>query len=71
LPDRDPKDGTRIKREQYGSGPNEVLLYTIEGGGHTWPGCINLQAISGISGNISQDASGSELLWEFFRNHSL
>lgn len=71
LPDRDPKDGTRIKREQYGSGPNEVLLYTIEGGGHTWPGCINLQAISGISGNISQDASGSELLWEFFRHHSL
>jgi polyhydroxybutyrate depolymerase len=71
LPDRDPKDGTRIKREQYGSGPNEVLLYTVEGGGHTWPGCINLQAISGISGNISQDASGSELLWEFFRNHSL
>lgn len=69
--DRDPKDGTRVKKEEYGSGNNAVVLYTIEGGGHTWPGCINLKAISGISGNISQDISASELLWDFFRNRSL
>lgn len=71
LADKDPKDGTRIKKEQWGSGASEVVLYTVEGGGHTWPGSINLKAISGVSGNISQDANGAELLWEFFQGHSL
>src|SRR5205085_5262787 len=39
LPDRDPEDGTRVKRSTYAGGRNgtEVVLYTIEGGGHTWP----------------------------------
>src|SRR3972149_1413844 len=40
LPDRDPADGTRVRRTVYGScaGKTEVVLYTIEGGGHTRPG---------------------------------
>jgi polyhydroxybutyrate depolymerase len=39
LPDRE-DDGTRVRREVYGpcQGRAEVILYVIEGGGHTWPG---------------------------------
>lgn len=70
LPDRAPGDGTRVEMHSYGSGANQVLLYRIIGGGHTWPGSINIKAISGISGNISQDIDATELLWEFFSRHS-
>lgn len=69
-PDRAPNDGTRVEKCSFGSGGSEVLLYKIQGGGHTWPGCLNLKAISGVSGNISQDIDASELLWDFFSRHS-
>ena len=34
------EDGTRVLRKSYGPGRggSEVILYIIEGGGHTWPG---------------------------------
>ncbi len=70
LPDRAPGDGTRVEMHSYGSGANQVLLYRIIGGGHTWPGSINVKAISGISGNISHDIDATELLLEFFSRHS-
>jgi polyhydroxybutyrate depolymerase len=43
LPDSE-DDGTRVRREVYGPGTAgaEVILYLIEGGGHTWPGRPNL-----------------------------
>src|SRR5262249_11165521 len=33
-------EGTRIVRSEYGPGRDgsEVVLYTVEGGGHPWPG---------------------------------
>lgn len=36
-PDREPKDGTRVRREAYEvcDGGIQVILYAIEGGGHT------------------------------------
>jgi len=69
-PDQDPRDGTRVKKEVYGLAGNEVVLYTIDGGGHTWPGCPNLKMISSISGNISQDIDASALMWQFFKSHN-
>jgi polyhydroxybutyrate depolymerase len=43
LPDRE-DDGTRVRRETYGPGKGgaEVILYLVEGGGHTWPGAPDL-----------------------------
>lgn len=70
VADRDPRDGTTVKKETYGSYSNQVVLYTIEGGGHTWPGCPNLSAISGLTGKICQDIDASELLWDFFKSRS-
>jgi polyhydroxybutyrate depolymerase len=68
-PDRDPKDGTRVRKESWGSSGSEVVLYRIEGGGHTWPGGFPY-ASSGFAGKISQDINASELMWQFFRTHS-
>lgn len=68
-PDKDPRDGTRVRREAYGSSGREVILYRIENGGHTWPGGLPY-ASSGFAGKISQDINASETLWQFFRTHS-
>lgn len=67
MPDRAPNDGTRVQKETYGSSSSQVVLYRITGGGHTWPGSIDLKAMRDVSGNTSQDIDASELLWDFFK----
>ncbi len=69
-PDRDPKDGTRVRREAYGPcrEENEVVLYTILGGGHTWPGGVPYLHQS-LIGKVSRDIDASRIIWEFFKRH--
>ncbi len=40
LPEKDPDDGTTVRRETYAAGEKgaEVVLYTIDGQGHNWAG---------------------------------
>jgi polyhydroxybutyrate depolymerase len=45
----------------------DVILYTIDGGGHTWPGGPRLP----ILGKTSRDINASEVMWEFFMAHPL
>ena len=47
----------------------EVVFYTIEGGGHTWPGGNPLP--ESITGPTNQDISASETMWQFFQQHTL
>jgi polyhydroxybutyrate depolymerase len=63
-------DGTRVKRHHYPAGPDgaEVVLYVIEGAGHTWPGQKSPLALFGKS---TADISANDLMWEFFKKHSL
>jgi polyhydroxybutyrate depolymerase len=63
-------DGTRVKRCVYGPGTNgaEVVLFVIEGGGHTWPGQKSPLALMGAS---TLDISANDLIWEFFKRHAL
>ena len=71
-PDRDPKDGTRVRREAYvpcGEGA-EVVLYAVEGGGHTWPGGDQYLP-AGIIGRTSRDIDANEVIWDFFKRHTL
>ena len=71
LPDIDPNDGTRVKYAQFSGGlqGSEVVVYGIEGGGHTWPG--GLQYLSeGTVGKTSRDFSASQAIWDFFKNHT-
>ena len=46
-----------------------VVFYTIEGGGHTWPGGNPLP--KWITGVTNMDISASETMWEFFQQYSL
>ena len=70
-PDRDTKDGTRVKREEYGPcrHGSEVVLYVIEGGGHTWPGGKEVFYIGTKSGRVSRDIDATEVIWDFFERH--
>ena len=70
LPDRDPSDGTTVQRETYGGceGGAEVVLYAVEGGGHTWPGGLQYSPES-IIGRTSRDFDASEVIWQFFKEH--
>lgn len=47
----------------------DVILYTIEGGGHTWPGGAHLA--EWIAGRTTDDISASTIMWEFFSQHPL
>lgn len=47
----------------------EVILYTVAGGGHTWPGGPALPAF--ITGSTSADIDASRAMWAFFQAHPL
>ncbi|MEW6005999.1 MAG: PHB depolymerase family esterase, partial [Stygiobacter sp.] len=70
-PDNDPQDGTRVLKEVYDGGKEgtEVILYTIEGGGHTWPGGYQYQP-ERIVGKTSRDIDANEVIWNFFKKHA-
>jgi len=65
-------DGTGIRREAFSGckGGAEVVVYTVEGGGHTWPGGKAYLPESSI-GKTSHNMDASEALWEFFSKHAL
>jgi polyhydroxybutyrate depolymerase len=49
-----------------GAGGAEVVLTTIRGGGHAWPG-----AAGSVVGDVpTQEISASELMWAFFARHA-
>ncbi len=47
----------------------EVVLYTVNGGGHTWPGGDELP--KWLTGHTNQDINATEIMWEFFSKFSL
>jgi len=70
-PDKDPTDGTRVTRKHYTGGAEgtEVILYSIDGGGHTWPGGVQYLP-AWIIGRTSRDLDANEVIWQFFKKHS-
>jgi len=48
---------------------NEVVLYRIDGFGHTWPG--SLGTAPAAAGGVPSDISANQLLWSFFERHPL
>ena len=70
LPDR-AHDDTSVRREVYAGGKQgtEVVVYTIEGGGHTWPGGPQyLPAF--LIGKASHNLDATETIWDFFKEHN-
>ncbi|MCE5347254.1 MAG: hypothetical protein LLG13_13340 [Bacteroidales bacterium] len=70
-PDRDPGDGTRVTKKQYINqiDGTEVVLYAIDGGGHTWPGGFQYEP-SVIIGKTCRDIDANEVIWSFFKRHN-
>jgi len=67
LPDIDPDDGSTVTKSIYSPCDEnvEVILYTVNGGGHTWPGApIDI-------GGTNYDIEGSVEVWNFLRQYTL
>jgi polyhydroxybutyrate depolymerase len=65
-------DGTHIQKKAWlgGTDHTQVIIYTIEGGGHTWPGGPQYLPRF-IVGKASQNLDATEAIWEFFKALSL
>jgi len=61
-------DVTRIEYPKCSSNA-PVVLYKIEGGGHTWPGGRDLP--EWFAGRTTQTIDASSMMWEFFKDHPL
>jgi polyhydroxybutyrate depolymerase len=58
---------TNVLRQSWGScGGGDVVFYTIEGGGHTWPGAD--PGLGGV-GETTDEINASALMWAFFQAH--
>jgi len=70
-PDRSPKDGTNVISKKYTNDIDgtEVILYSVFGGGHTWPGGFQYLPAR-IIGKTSRDINANEIIWSFFKKHS-
>jgi polyhydroxybutyrate depolymerase len=47
---------------------SEVLLYTINGGGHAWPGGTRVISLEDAP---SDDIDASRMIWDFFEKHPM
>lgn len=69
LPDR-LADGTRVIRESWEGcrAGAAVVLYTIDGGGHTWPGH---DSRADFLGKTTLEIDVNAIMWEFFEAHPM
>ena len=60
-----------VRRTEYTgcAGHAAAMLYTIEGGGHTWPGGGDLP--EWFAGTTTHTIDASSVMWEFFKEHPL
>jgi polyhydroxybutyrate depolymerase len=54
---------------RYTDCDEDVLFYTIEDGGHTWPGGEALP--KWITGPTTYDINATRVMWDFFQQHAL
>jgi polyhydroxybutyrate depolymerase len=53
------------------AGNADTILYTIVGGGHTWPGGDNSVAPAFLVGRASMAIDATAVMWEFFKGHPM
>lgn len=61
-------DVTRLEYTHCASGA-PAILYTIHGGGHTWPGGRDIP--EWFAGKTTRSIDASSIMWEFFSKHPL
>jgi polyhydroxybutyrate depolymerase len=72
IPDLDKTDDcTSVKYTYNGcTGKTAVVLIKIINGGHTWPGGSHYLPVA-IIGNVCNDFSASEYIWNFFKTGTI
>lgn len=68
-PDVFAEDGCRVRRREWTGGAAPVRLWTILGGGHTWPNGVQYVPAVWI-GTVCRDFDGTEAIWDFFSRQS-
>jgi len=63
-------DVTRIEYTDC-AGDAAVVLYTVKGGGHSWPGGKPMPMAVWLVGPTSRSIDASSLMWAFYRKHRL
>lgn len=61
----EPADGVRRLSWEGCDAGSDVVLYAIEGGGHTWPGAVDVDPL----GSTTHEISATELILDFFDAH--
>lgn len=63
------QDGTRIVRESYARETDQerVVLFTVQNGGHTWPGQPWNHPAAAQLGVTTQNLDAGKALWDFFK----
>ena len=71
LADTDRNDGSSVTVSSYGNCLNNspVVLYTIAGGGHSFPGG-NIPDRPLLLGRKNNDIDAAEVIWAFFKAHN-
>jgi polyhydroxybutyrate depolymerase len=71
IPD-DAHDGTSVIKEEYSNPLNnlKVIGYTINNGGHTWPGGWQYMP-EFIVGKTTKNLNACQTIWEFFKPYRL
>jgi polyhydroxybutyrate depolymerase len=72
LPDTDPSDGTQTRVDTFGpcARGTDVAFYTIEGGGHEWPGGESVFRFRfARHGKLPRDFDAGAVIWDFFQKH--
>ncbi len=70
LPHRDADDPTQVWQASTSDcqAGRAVVLYAVEGGGHTWPGGPDDHSLPFL-GRVTSDVSATEAIWAFFAQH--
>jgi polyhydroxybutyrate depolymerase len=70
IPNAVLQDGAKAGLTTYSGGhqDTEVELYTVFGGGHTWPGGLQYSPVR-VAGPTCRDFDASQLIWQFFARH--
>jgi polyhydroxybutyrate depolymerase len=63
-------DKLKVLRKDYRTGKEKapVILYVVEGGGHTWPG---IDRHARFLGENTHNIDANDLIWNFFKEFSL
>ena len=66
----DPRDGTTSTLQRNGqcASGGAVQLYTVDGGGHTWP---QGRVTPTLLGRTGQDFSATWAIWDFVKDYQL